>query len=134
MFSEGIRPQEFAKEVAAMRTTTTTTTWSPTTHADYDALKGREVFSTDGEQLGTIGTIFHPDLAMPAARGKHYLQIEPGLVKDWFGGMDTVYLPESAIDAVSPDRIALNLTAAQVKQRAQEFGAEPAGLSGYRRA
>ncbi len=115
-------------------TTTTTTTWTPTSHADYDALTGRAVVSADGEQLGTIGTVFHPDLEMPAARGKHYFQIEPGLFKDWFGGMDTVYLPEAAIDAVSSERITLNLPAEQVKQRAKEWGAEPAGLSGYRRA
>jgi len=117
-----------------MRVTTTTTTWAPTTHTAYDALQGRAVVSADGEQLGTIGTVFHPDLEMPAARGKHYFQVEPGLVKDWFGGMDKAYLPEAAIDAVSADQITLNLTAAQVKQRAKELGAEPAGLAGYRRA
>jgi hypothetical protein len=115
-------------------TTTTTTAWTPTTHADYDVLRGRTVVSADGEELGTIGTIFHPDLEMPAARGKHVFQIEPGLIKDWFGGMDPVYLPESAIAEVSADRITLTLPAAQVKQRAKELGAEPAGLAGYRRA
>jgi hypothetical protein len=112
---------------------TVTTTWTPTTHADYDALKGREVFSADGEKVGTIGQIFHPNMDMPAARGRHVFLLDPGLMKDWFGGFNQVYLPEAAIDTVTADRISLNLTAQQVKERGQEWTAQPTGLADYRR-
>ena len=60
------------------------------THADYDVLKGKDVFSANGEQVGSITEIFHPTTQMPAARGKHYFLLEPGLLKDWFGGVDKV--------------------------------------------
>jgi hypothetical protein len=103
------------------------------THADYDLLQGREVFSADGEKVGSIAGIFHPNMDMPAARGRHYFLLDPGLIKDWFGGFDQVYLPESAIESVSPDRVALNLTAEQVKKQGTQWTAEPRGLASYRR-
>ena len=46
-----------------------TTTWNPMTHTDYDTLKGKEVFSANGESVGTIAGTFHPNMDMPAARG-----------------------------------------------------------------
>ena len=112
----------------------TATVWTPTTHADYDVLKGVDVFSADGEKVGTIGQIFHPTMEMPAARGRHFFLLDPGLVKDWFGGFDKVYLPESTIDDVASDRITLNLTAEQIRQRGHEWTTEPTGLKGYRKA
>ena len=111
---------------------TVTTTWNPMTHTDYDVLKGKAVFSANGEQVGSITGIFHPNLAMPAARGKHYFQIEPGLVKDWFGGMDTVYLPEAAIEGMSADRVVVNLTSEQIKQHGQQWTTEPTDFASYR--
>ena len=36
--------------------------WNPTTHADYDMLKGRKVVSADGETVGSIAEILHPHL------------------------------------------------------------------------
>ena len=110
-----------------------TTTWNPMTHTEYDLLQGQEVFSANGEKVGSIAGIFHPNMDMPAARGRHYFLLDPGLLKDWFGGFDQVYLPESAIDAVGSDRISLNLTANQVKQRGKQWTTEPAGLASYRR-
>jgi hypothetical protein len=111
-----------------------TTTWTPMTHGDYDLLKGRAVFSADGEKIGIISEILHPNLEMPAARGKHYFLLDPGLIKDWFGGFEQVYLPESAIVEVAQDRVTLNRTAEQVKQRGQEWTQQPEGLDTYRRA
>jgi hypothetical protein len=111
----------------------TMTTWNPTTHNDYDVLKGREVFSADGEKVGEITEILHPNQEMPAARGKHFFLLDPGLMKDWFGGFNQVYLPESTLETVGRDRITLNLTAEQVKQRGQEWTTEPTGLKNYRR-
>ena len=111
-----------------------TTTWNPMTHMDYDTLKGKEVFSASGESVGSIAAIFHPNMEMPAARGRHYFLLDPGLIKDWFQGFDQVYLPESAIESVSADRVVLNLTSEQIKQRGKEWTTEPTGLTSYRRA
>ena len=111
-----------------------TTTWNPITHADYDALKGKDVFSADGEKVGSVSEILHPNMDMPAARGRHFFLLDPGLMKSWFGGFDQVYLPESTLDEVRSDRILLNLTAEQVKQRGTEWATQPNGVANYRRA
>jgi len=111
-----------------------TTTWNPMTHSDYDVLKGKEVFSADGEKVGSISQILHPNMDMPAARGRHFFLLDPGLMKDWFGGFSPVYLPESAIDEVGSDRISLNLTADQIKQRGKQWTQEPSGLASYRQS
>ena len=111
--------------------TTMTTTWNPTAHADYDVLQGKDVFSRDGEKVGTVKEIWHPDVEMPAARGRHYFLLDPGMMKDWFGGFDKVYLPESAIDDVRGDRIVLNLSKDQVKP--QDWTTQPVGFDRYRR-
>ena len=94
-----------------------TTTWNPMTHTDYDTLKGKDVFSANGERSGSITRIFHPTMDMPAARGRHYFLLDPGLLKDWFGGFDQVYLPESTIESESADRVVLNLTSEQIKNQ-----------------
>jgi hypothetical protein len=112
----------------------TATVWTPTTHEDYDVLKGRDVFSADGEKVGTIGQILHPNMEMPAARGRHFFLLDPGLMKDWFGGFNKVYLPEAVIDDIARNRVTLNLTAEQIKQRGQDWTTEPSGLADYRRA
>ena len=111
-----------------------TTTWNPMTHGDYDVLKGKDVFSADGEKVGSVSQILHPNMDMPAARGRHFFLLDPGLMKDWFGGFNQVYLPESAINDVGSDRISLNLTADQIKQRGNEWTAQPSGLASYRRS
>ena len=112
----------------------TSTTWNPTAHADYDILKGKDVFSADGEKVGSISEILHPNMDMPAARGGHVFLLDPGLMKDWFGGFNQVYLPESTVDEVRSDRIVLNLTAEQIKQRGNEWTTQPTGFANYRRA
>ena len=104
------------------------------THSDYDLLKGKEVFSADGEKVGSISQILHPNMDMPAARGRHFFLLDPGLMKDWFGGFNQVYLPESALDEVGSDRISLNLTADQIKQRGKQWTTEPSGLASYRQS
>jgi len=70
---------------------------------------------------------------MPAARGRHYFLLDPGLLKDWFGGFDQVYLPESTIESVSADRVVLDLTSEQIKNQGKQWATEPTGLSNYRR-
>ena len=111
-----------------------TATWNPMTHSDYDTLKGKDVFSADGEKVGSISQVLHPNADMPVARGRHFFLLDPGLMKDWFGGFNQVYLPESAINDVGSDRISLNLTAEQIKQRGKEWTAQPSGLASYRRS
>src|SRR5829696_7442336 len=96
--------------------------------------EGKEVFSASGESVGSIAAIFHPNMDMPAARSRHFFLLDPGLMKDWFGGFDQVYLPESAIDEVGSDRISLNLTADQIKQRGKQWTQEPSGLASYRQS
>jgi hypothetical protein len=104
------------------------------THSDYDVLKGKDVFSADGEKVGPVSQILHPNTDMPAARGRHFFLLDPGLMKDWFGGFNQVYMPESAIREVGSDRISLDLTADQIKQRGKQWMAEPSGLASYRRS
>jgi len=111
---------------------TTMTMWSPTTHADYDLLKGKDVYSVDGEKVGTIKQVFHPAGDFAAARGRHYFLLDPGLLKEWFGGFDKVYLPESAITNVTADRVDLAFTKDQVKT--QGWTTEPVGVATYRRS
>jgi hypothetical protein len=110
-----------------------TTTWNPMTHTDYDTLKGKDAFSANGEKVGSISQIFHPNMDMPAARGRHYFLLDPGLLKDWFGGFDQVYLPESTIESISADRVVLDLTSEQIKNQGKQWTTEPTGLSSYRR-
>ena len=112
-----------------------TTTWNPMTHTDYDPLQGQEVFSANGEKVGSIAGIFHPTMDMPAARGRHYFLLDPGLIKDWFGGFDQVYLPESAIESVSAGSggAESDLGADQAARQAVDDGADgshqlPTGL------
>src|SRR5687768_16142798 len=111
-----------------------TTTWAPMTHTDYDPLKGTTVVSANGENVGSISAVFHPNMDMPAARGRHYFLLDPGLMKDWFGGFDTVYLPESAIEQVGADQVTLNLTSEQIKRQSTPWTKAPADLASYRRA
>lgn len=111
-----------------------TTTWNPATHADYDLLKGKTVYSADGQKVGSIAGVFHPSSPMPAARGRHYFLLDPTLIKDWFQGFDQVYLPEAAIDAIGPDRVTLKLTADQIKQRSHDWTMRPKDLASYRQA
>jgi len=111
---------------------TMTTMWTPTTHADYDLLKGKDVYSRDGERVGTVKQVFHPEGDFAATRGRHYFLLDPGLLRDWFGGFDKVYLPESAIENVTHDRVEVAFTKDQVK--GQGWTTEPAGFARYRRS
>jgi hypothetical protein len=104
------------------------------THSDYDLLKGKEVFSADGEKVGSISQILHPNMDMPTARGRHFFLLGPGLMKDWFGGFNQVYLPESALDEVGSDRISLNLTVDQIKERGKQWTTEPSDLASHRQS
>jgi hypothetical protein len=109
----------------------TMTTWNPMTHQDYDDLKGREVFSLDGAKVGTIKSIFHPNMDMPEAKGKHYFLLDPGLLKHWFGGLDNTYLPESSISGVTSDGVFLTFTEDEIKNHTWE---DPGTLGQFRQS
>jgi hypothetical protein len=108
----------------------TLTQWAPMTHEDVDTLNGLDVFSAEGKKLGTIKAVYHPNLDFASARGRHYFLLDPGLLKDWFGGLDETYIPESAIAGYMEDGVYLNLTEEQIKN---ESWLAPADLTGYRR-
>ena len=112
--------------------TATTATWFPTTHEDYDALTGRDVFSFDGEKLGTVDAVFHPQDTMPEARGSHWFLVTPGGLKRWFGGGEAFYVPEAAIADVTADGLTLVHPADRLE--AQGWDRAPAGIERYRRA
>ena len=42
-----------------------TTTWNPMTHTDYDILKGKDVFSANGEKVGSIARSSTPTWTCP---------------------------------------------------------------------
>ncbi len=109
----------------------TTMTWTPTTHADYDALKGRDVVSSDGQKVGTIDAIFHPNQAISAAIGNHYFLVKPGTLQNLFGA-EEVYVPETAITEVTPQQIQLAFPKDQLQS--QGWTTKPAGLESYKRS
>ncbi len=110
---------------------TTMTTWNPTTHADYDALKGWDAFSRDDEKIGTIEAIFHPQLDMPAARDRHVFLVKPGMLKSLFGG-DEVYVPETAIFQVTPEKVVLSVPKDQLQSQA--WTTKPTSIEAFRRS
>jgi hypothetical protein len=98
--------------------------WNPMTHADYDALKGCDVFSSDDEKVGTVDAVFHPPAAVPTAPGGHYFAVKPGLLKSLFGA-DEVYVPETAIRTVADGKVTLGF--AKDALHDQNWTTKPAG-------
>jgi hypothetical protein len=109
---------------------TTMTMWTPTSHAEYDTLMNKDVYSADGEKVGSIKRVYHPDGDFASSRGRHVFLLDPGLLKEWFGGFSDVYLPEAAIENVTDDRVTVSFTKDQVKN--QGWFEKPAGLDRYR--
>ena len=107
----------------------TITRFVPADHQDYDALIGLTVFSREGEKLGKVKKMFHPKEDFQASVGRHYFLLEPGKLKDWFGGLDETYLPESAIAGTTVDGLMLNLSEDQIKAQRWE---KPAVVGSYR--
>ena len=93
----------------------TLTRFTPASHADYDALVGLDVMSNEGQKVGTVKKMFHPEGEFAQSVGRHYFLLEPGLLKDWFGGLDESYIPETAISGVTTDGLMLSLTEDEIK-------------------
>lgn len=107
-----------------------TTGWSPRADADYDVLTGKDVYSAEGDKVGTVRGVYHPAGDFAAGVGRHYFLLDPGLLREWFGGYDEVFVPESAIDLVTTERVDLGLTKDQIK--GQNWTTRPADLDTYR--
>ena len=118
-----------------MVTTTPTTipAWTPTTHADYDRLKGQPVRSADAETLGTIATILHPEAALCEALSGHYVVVSPRRREHqrWFGRGSAFYVPESVIAADTEDGVRLTYPTDQLE--AQGWDQPPAQLEDFHR-
>jgi ribosomal 30S subunit maturation factor RimM len=109
------------------------TTWNPMTHADYEILKGFDVYTSDDEKLGTIKEVLHPPTEMPQARGNHYFKVEPGKMKQLFSDQDEVFVPEQLIRRVDTreDKVILEVPKARVKD--QEW-TRPRNIDTFRRS
>jgi|SRR5680860_1382958 len=112
------------------RHTATMTKFVPTSHADYDVLKGMDVFTRDGEKVGSFATVLHPNMDFEMARGRHYFLLDPGMMKDWFGGLDETYIPEPAVAGLTDEGVFLNFSEHEIKNRTWEA---PVDLKSYRR-
>ena len=108
------------------------TTWNPTTHTDYETLKGFEVYTNDDEKLGTIAEVCHPAVEMPAARGQHYFRVEPGTLKKLFTDAEEVFVPERLVRMVNlnEDKVILEVPKNAVKKT---DWSRPADYNSFRR-
>ncbi len=110
-----------------------TTTWNPTTHTDYETLKGFDVYTSDDEKLGTIAEVCHPAIDMPAARGSHYFRVDPGTLKKLFTDADEVFVPERLVRMVTPDEQAVILDVTKSMITATDWS-RPANFDTFRRS
>ena len=73
--------------------------------------EGMDVYDVEGDKVGTVGEIFRPArVASTAASagepaGESYLQVDTGLL----GLGKDLFIPASAVGAVSGDRVTLNV-------------------------
>ena len=104
--------------------------WNPLSHADYGLIPGKDVIGRDGDKIGSVKEVRHPEADFPSSRGRHYFLLDPGLLKEWFGGYDEVYLPETAVADVTTDRVVLDLTRDEFKRMG--WHEPPAGWDRYR--
>lgn len=117
-------PQIATGESVIHMTASLPTAWSPQTPADYDALQGCTVFSSDDEPVGTVAAVFHPQATVPATSGGPYVAVRPGLFTSLFGA-DEVYVPATAIRTVVDDKVTLGVAKAALP--GQHWTAKPAG-------
>jgi len=108
-----------------------TVTWNPLSQEDYGLITGKDVYSRDGVKVGAVTEIWQPETEFPTSHGQHYFLMDPGLLNDWFGGHNQLYLPEGVIASVAPDRVVVNLTKDQIKQAG--WTERPTGWDRYSR-
>lgn len=105
-----------------------TKTWKPRTHQDYDALKGRDVFTADDEQIGTVDEVLHPANDSTAPE-QHYFLVKPGML-DKLVGEDEMYVRADEVQFFSDDRVVLGTTKDRIE--ATDWSA-PRDVKSFRR-
>ena len=112
---------------------TTATGWHPSGEADFDRLKGKTVYTSDDQPVGTIAAVFHPadeDPAIPQASPGHYFLLERSRLTGPVG-TEELYMPDSVIGAVAGDRIVVPWTRAELEN--QGWTNRPRMIEGARR-
>jgi sporulation protein YlmC with PRC-barrel domain len=84
------------------------TTWNPSSHDEYDALKGKDVFTSDDEKIGTVDQVLHP-ADNSTSPEQHYFLVKPGML-DKLAGEDEFYIPATEVQMVGEDRLILETT------------------------
>jgi hypothetical protein len=100
----------------------------PSSDTDYEQLKGKDIITREGDKLGTISEVIHPNHSVAPGEKGHFFRFDPGDLKSWFGGLDEAYLPEATIYSVTNEGVYVNLTEEQIKQRMWDH---PTDLEGY---
>ena len=91
--------------------------WTPETESDYERLKGLQVISREGERLGRITQVVHPDHESTPNPGGHFFLFQPTTRKEWFGGLDDAYLPEQAMTEVTSEGVLIDMTEEEIRHR-----------------
>jgi hypothetical protein len=89
-----------------------TTDWYPRNEGDYDRLKGKTVYSSDGQPIGQIAAVFHPrdeHPAIPEGSPGHYFLLTDSRLTGPVGA-EELYMPDTAISGVSGDRVTVAWT------------------------
>lgn len=105
--------------------------WMPETDEGYNQLKGRPVVSSDGQEVGTVRAIFHPPTHDRPGEKTHYFLLDNGMLTVPDGG-DELYMSETAIQDVVPDRVVVRGTRDELEQ--QGWRGRPALIDDYRRS
>jgi hypothetical protein len=82
--------------------------WSPLTHEDYRRLTDKDVYSDDGEKIGRVVSVLHPEGEPATVIGDHCLAVMPTVMRNLFGA-DVAYVPETAIREVDTDKVVLTV-------------------------
>jgi hypothetical protein len=107
-----------------METSTVRASWNPQTHAGYEQLADKEVVSSDGEKLGRVAAVLHPEGEDATTVGEHCLAVMPGVLRNLLGA-DVAYVPERAIMDVDAEKVVLNVASDCIAD--QGWGSRPAG-------
>jgi sporulation protein YlmC with PRC-barrel domain len=103
--------------------------WNPTTHQDYDVLKGKDVFTSDNEKIGTVDQVLHP-ANDSTARDQHYFLVKPSML-DRLSGQDELYIPATTVQMVGEDRLVLETPTARIEAA---NWSQPRNVKSFRRS
>ena len=91
--------------------------WQPTTHDNYEELIGRDVYTNDGERLGLVDGIIHPeDPELEQANLGHFIVVRPDFLNSPLG-TEVTYIPETNVAAANPDSVELNVAKRQLRDQ-----------------